>query len=99
MADACLFVMNLPEDVFRRELLSYPKPCFVNVGTGEELTIRELAELVASAVGYLGKIVFDSTMPEGTPKKLLNIEILSDRGWKSKTEIAYGIHKFYQWFI
>lgn len=98
MADACLFVMNLPEDVFRRELLSYPKPCFVNVGTGEDLKIWELAELVADAVQYRGDIFFDATRPEGTPRKLLNVSRLDGWGWQAGIKIEDGINNSYYFF-
>lgn len=93
MADACLFVMNLPDDVFRSELLSYPKPCFVNVGTGEDVSIRELAELVSETVGYQGQLVFDVTKPEGTLWKLLYVERLSKAGWNWKVAIHDGLKK------
>ena len=98
MADACLFVMNLQDDEFRRELLSYPKPCFVNVGTGEDITIQELAELVAGVVRYRGQIVFDVTKPEGTLRKLLAVRRLTAWGWKVKYEIRVGIQECYEWF-
>jgi GDP-L-fucose synthase len=95
MADACLFVMNLPEDVFRSELLSYPKPCFVNVGTGEDVSIRELAEYVAKAVGFQGALVFDDSKPEGTPRKLLDVATMNTLGWGAGIEIQDGIADAY----
>ena len=98
MADACLFVMNLPEDEFRRELLSYPRPCFVNVGTGCDVSIRELAVLVAKATEYEGNIVFDETKSEGTPRKLLDVNQLKELGWKAGIEFRQGVGDTYLWF-
>jgi GDP-L-fucose synthase len=98
MADACLFIMNMPQDDFQKELLSYPKPCFVNVGSGVDLSIRELAEIVAGVVGYEGEIVFDATRPEGTPRKLLDVGRLSEWLWTPKIEINDGIQDCYDWF-
>ena len=66
-----------------RELLSYPKPCFVNVGTGEDATIRELAESVARVTGFDGALRFDAAKPDGTPRKLLDVSRLAGLGWVS----------------
>ena len=98
MADACLFVMNLPEDMFRKELLSYPKPCFVNVGQGKDLSIINLAEIVTNIVKYEGQIIFDRMSPEGTLRKLLNIERLLKLKWKAKKNITHGILQSYDLF-
>jgi GDP-L-fucose synthase len=98
MADACVFVMNLPEDRFKAELLSYPKPCFVNVGTGQDVTIGELAESVARATGFEGEIVFDASQLEGTPRKLLDVTRLTALGWEAQIGIKQGISEAYSWF-
>ena len=98
MADACVFVMNLPDDRFQAELLSYPSPCFVNVGTGQDVTIREVAESVAQATGFKGKLVFDASKPEGTPRKLLDVTRLTAFGWEAQIEMQKGISGAYTWF-
>jgi GDP-L-fucose synthase len=98
MADGCLFVMNLPDEKIKAELLDYPKPCFVNLGTGKDISIGELAQTVAEVVGYKGKIKFDTTKPDGTPQKLLDVSRLFSLGWDSHTELNPGIEKAYQYF-
>ncbi|HZU24421.1 MAG TPA: GDP-L-fucose synthase [Bryobacteraceae bacterium] len=70
----------------------------INVGTGEDLTIRELAEIVASVVGFEGAVRFDPSMPDGTPRKLLDVSRLTALGWKPRIPLAEGIRSTYQWF-
>ena len=70
-----------------------------NVGTGEDLTIRELAELIQKIVGHRGEIIWDSTKPDGTPRKLMDVSKMTQAGWKAKTSLEEGIHKTYQWFL
>ena len=98
MADGCLFVMNLPDEKIKAELLSYPKPCFVNLGTGKDISIGELAQTVAEVVGYQGKIAFDTTKPDGTPQKLLDVSALKKMGWSPNVKLSAGISKAYQYF-
>ena len=81
MAAGCLHVMNLDDAVLRRELLSYPRPCFVNLGCGEDISIAELAALIAEVTGFKGRLTFDTTKPDGTPRKLLDISRLRALGW------------------
>jgi len=88
LADACLHLM-----------LTYNDPEIVNVGTGEDVTIRELAELVKKTVGFTGEIVQDLTKPDGTPRKLLDVSKLHGLGWKHKTALPEGIASTYQWFL
>lgn len=99
MAQACLFVMNLEPGTLKEELLSYPRPCFVNVGCGTDVTIRELAETVARIVGYDGKLVFDAGKPDGTPKKLLDVTRLTGLGWKAGIGLEEGGRGTYRWFL
>ncbi|GLI36464.1 GDP-L-fucose synthase family protein [Desulforhabdus amnigena] len=99
MAEASLFVMNLPDDALQRELLSYPRPCFVNVGTGQDVTIRELAETVANTVGYKGELIFDASKPDGTPRKLLDVSRLTALGWTARIGLEEGIRSTYAWFL
>lgn len=72
--------------------------CHINVGTGKELTIRELSELVVKAVGFTGKIDFDASKPDGTPRKLIDVSKLHSLGWKHKVEIEDGVQKLYDWY-
>ena len=99
MADGCLHVLNLPETVLDAELCRYPKPNFVNLGTGVDVTIRELAETIRDVVGYEGKLVFDPTKPDGTPRKLLDVSRLKGLGWEAKTSLRQGIEHTYAWFL
>jgi GDP-L-fucose synthase len=79
-------------------LLTYDEEPIVNVGWGEDLTIRELAETVASVVGFEGELVFDASKPDGTPRKLLDTARLSSLGWKPKIRLREGIEQTYAWF-
>jgi GDP-L-fucose synthase len=99
MADACVFAMNLDDRIAATELFNYPKPCFVNVGTGNDCTIRTLARIIGEAVGFDGKVIFDSTKPDGTPRKLLDVSRLADLGWRSSISLADGIRRTYQWYL
>jgi GDP-L-fucose synthase len=76
----------------------YESPEIINVGTGKEVSIRELAEQIASVVGYSGRLNFDSSMPDGTPRKLLDVSKLERLGWTASTSLEEGIRKTYQWF-
>ena len=71
----------------------------INVGTGIDCTIREMAETVARVVGFDGDIVFDSTKPDGTPRKLMDVSRLSDLGWNYRVELEPGLTHTYQWFL
>lgn len=88
LADACLFLMQNIED-----------ESLVNVGTGVDLTIRELAEIIRDAVGFQGNIVQDTSKPDGTPRKLLDISTLERRGWTASIPLPQGIAQTYQWFL
>lgn len=99
LAEACSFIMNLSDACVAAELTSYPKPCFVNVGIGEDVTIRELATLVAEVVGYQGRLVFDASKPDGTPRKLLDVSRLQHLGWQAQTTLRDGVERTYQWFL
>jgi len=88
MADACIYLME-----------TYEGNDFFNIGTGKEITIRGLAELVKEVVGYEGKLAFDSSKPDGTPRKLLDVSRLEAAGWIYKTELSDGIGKAYKWFV
>ena len=88
LADACVYLMN-----------TYSGNETVNLGTGKELTIKELTELVAKVVGYTGEILWDPSKPDGTPRKLLDVSKLERLGWKYKTELEDGIRLSYEDFL
>lgn len=88
LADACIFVMK-----------HYSDEGFLNIGTGEEVSIREFAEVVADIVGYRGKLVFDTGRPDGPPRKLLNVSKLSALGWTAKTPLRQGLRTAYDDFL
>jgi len=99
MASGCLFLMEQSDEVIAPELLSYPKPCFVNLGTGEDVTIRELAETVKRVVGYRGELRFDASKPDGTPRKLQDVTRMHSLGWQHTVELEDGIDATYHWFV
>lgn len=72
--------------------------CHINVGTGKELTIRQLSELVVNAVGFEGEVIWDTTKPDGTPRKLIDVSKLHSLGWTHKVEIEDGVRKLYEWY-
>jgi GDP-L-fucose synthase len=90
LADACCFLMNLDESQFGT-LLTQEEPPMVNIGTGKDLTIRELAETVANVLNFRGDLAFDLTKPDGTPRKLLDVSRLHGLGWHHKIDITEGI--------
>ena len=88
MADASVFLME-----------NYSEEQIVNVGTGIDVTIKELAELVKKVIGFGGELVFDTTKPDGTPRKLMDVSFLNNLGWKAETELEKGIQQAYDWFL
>ncbi|MCX5871348.1 MAG: GDP-L-fucose synthase [Deltaproteobacteria bacterium] len=90
MAEACLYLLEQPEEKLQ-PLFSDKQPPLVNVGCGEDLTIRELAELVRDVVGYNGNLIFDPSKPDGTMQKLLDVSKLNQMGWKATTSLRDGI--------
>jgi GDP-L-fucose synthase len=95
VAEACLFLMNLDEEKFGT-LLVEDAPPLINIGTGEDVTIRELAETVAKVLGFTGELVFDATKPDGTPRKLMDVARLHGLGWRHKTGLEAGISKTWE---
>ncbi len=96
MADACLHVMELERTSYEKH--TTPALSHINVGTGDEITIKELAETIRKVVGYQGQIVFDTGKPDGTPRKLLDTSKLASLGWKSGVQLAEGIRRTYEHF-
>jgi GDP-L-fucose synthase len=104
MADACVFIMNLESTSALTSISSFastltPQTSIINIGTGEDITIKELTSLVANVTGYQGEIRWDSTKPDGTPRKLLDVSRLQNMGWKYKTSLQEGIRLTYQDFL
>jgi GDP-L-fucose synthase len=95
LAEACIFLMNLDEARFST-LLTREEPPLINIGTGEDLTIRELAELVCSIVGFEGTLKFDPSQPDGTPRKLCDVSKINALGWRAKTSLEDGIRRTLQ---
>ena len=73
--------------------------CHINIGTGKEITIRQLAELIVNTVGYQGRLTFDTSKPDGTMRKLTDVTKLHELGWHHKIDIEEGVHKMYQWYL
>ena len=94
MADACLYLMNLPDQKFFSLLTEAIAP-LINIGCGKDQSILELAELVKQVVEFGGKLVFDTSKPDGTPRKLLDVSKIGQLGWKVKTELQEGIKLAY----
>jgi GDP-L-fucose synthase len=97
MAAACVHVMDLEHGVYAAN--TDPMHSHVNVGTGEDVTIAELAKLVGETVGYHGRIVFDASKPDGTPRKLLDVSKLRSLGWKASTPLPEGLRRAYAAFL
>jgi GDP-L-fucose synthase len=90
LAEACIFLMNLDEASFQ-SLLVEDSPPLINIGTGEDVTVRELAETVTRVLGFSGQLVFDTTKPDGTPRKLMDVSRLHSLGWHHTTSLEQGI--------
>lgn len=88
LADALVFLMN-----------TYDQVEFINVGTGQEVSIKELALTIQAVVGYEGDLVFDASKPDGTPRKLMDVSRLTAAGWQAKTDLKTGIEQTYAWFL
>ncbi len=97
MAQASLFVMDLDPETYARE--TEPMLSHINVGTGTDVTIRELAETVARITGFKGAITFDTTKPDGTPRKLMDVSRLARMGWTASVDLEDGIAGTYDWFL
>jgi GDP-L-fucose synthase len=88
LADACVFLLQLGNP-----------PDLINIGTGTEVTIRELTELVGEVIGYTGRVVWDSSKPDGTPRKLMDVSRLSALGWQAKVALRNGVARTYRDFL
>ena len=96
MAAASVFVMNLPRDVI--DANTQPMLSHINVGTGVDCTIRELAETIADVVGFSGELVFDTSKPDGTPRKLMDVQRLGALGWSASIGLRDGLAQTFAWY-
>lgn len=97
MAEASLFVLDLTRDTYAAS--TQPMLSHINVGTGEDVSIADLARIIASVTGFQGRIDFDSTKPDGTRRKLLDVSRLTTMGWQARTSLKDGVASTYQWFL
>ncbi|MDF5680375.1 GDP-L-fucose synthase [Vibrio parahaemolyticus] len=97
MAAASVHVMELDSETYQAN--TQPMLSHINVGTGVDCTIREMAETMSKVVGFEGDVVFDITKPDGTPRKLMDVSRLSDLGWRYQVDLEAGLSKTYQWFL
>ena len=97
MAQASLFVLELDEETYKGN--TQPMLSHINVGTGKDTTIREMAETMKQVVGYKGKLTFDTTKPDGAPRKLIDITRLENMGWKYSTDLEDGFDITYKWYL
>jgi GDP-L-fucose synthase len=97
MAQASLFVLELDEQTYKdntQSMLSH-----INVGTGKDTTIREMAETMKQVVGYEGKLTFDTTKSDGAPRKLIDVTRLKRMGWEYSVDLKEGLKKTYNWYV
>lgn len=97
MAAASIYVMDLEPAIYQQH--TQPMLSHINVGTGVDCTIRELVETVAKVVGFQGQIEFDSTKPDGAPRKLMDVSRLKQLGWQAKVSLEQGLQQTYQWYL
>ena len=97
MAAASIYVMNLDSETYQTH--TQPMLSHINVGTGVDCTIRELAETIAKVTGFKGQLEFDSTKPDGAPRKLMDVSRLKSLGWSASISLEEGLKRSYQWFL
>jgi len=97
MAEASLFVLELDEKTYQAN--TKPMLSHINVGTGKDVTIREMAETMKEVVGFKGNLTFDTTKPDGSPRKLIDVSRLSNMGWKYSIDLEDGLKKTYKWYF
>ncbi len=98
LADASLFLMDLSEGIFSSLLNDATAPALINVGSGDEVSIKELALLIKKMVSYDGSLVFDTSKPDGTPRKLADTSRLKSLGWKNKIGLQQGLQRTFEWY-
>lgn len=97
MAAACVYIMNLDKLIYEQN--THPMLSHINVGSGEDITIRQVAEVISKVVGYQGEITFDASKPDGAPRKLMDSRRLNALGWEAKVGLEVGINMAYQDFL
>ena len=97
MAEGSLFVLNLDKNIYQAN--TNPTLSHINVGTGKDITIKELAETMKDVVGFEGKLFFDTSKPDGAPRKLIDVNKLSKLGWNYSINLKEGLKKTYQWYL
>jgi nucleoside-diphosphate-sugar epimerase len=97
MAAACVFLLNLPKDIYSAN--TQPMLSHINVGMGSDVSIADLARAIAQVTGFDGRISFDTTKPDGAPRKLLDVSRLTNMGWTARVPLEEGIRQTYDWFL
>lgn len=97
MAEASLFVLDLPQNVYAAQ--THPMQSHINVGTGRDISIAALAGMVAEVTGFKGRLVFDTSKPDGTMRKLMDVSCLADMGWRARNDLKDGLRETYDWFL
>jgi GDP-L-fucose synthase len=97
MAQASLFVLELDEETYK--VNTKPMLSHINVGTGKDITIREMSETMKEVVGFKGNLTFDTTKPDGSPRKLIDVSRLSSMGWNYSVSLEEGLKKTYNWYL
>jgi GDP-L-fucose synthase len=95
LAEGCVYLMNLDEERFQPVVRSQEQPPLINIGTGEDVTIRELAQLICDVLEYRGRLTFDTTKPDGTPRKVMDVSRMHALGWRAKTDLTAGLRRAY----
>ena len=97
MASACVHIMDISKDDFNN-IVNNPMCSHVNIGSGVDCKIKDLSELISNIVGFKGSIKFDCQMPDGSPRKLLNVDLLNKLGWSHSISLKQGLTSTYEWF-
>lgn len=97
MANACIYVMDINNDVYAKNIDQ--KCSHINIGTGVDCSIKDLAELISKIVGFDGNIIFDKTKPDGTPRKLLDVSKINKLGWQASISLEQGLRDTYSWYL
>lgn len=97
MADASLFIHNLDVNGYREN--TSPTLSHINVGTGKDLTIKALAKTIKGIIGYDGKVIFDTAKPDGSPRKLMDVNLLTNLGWNAKNTLLDGLKHCYEYYV
>ena len=99
MADACVFIMEHVDFEDVKGTQPEIRNCYINIGTGREISIHDLAQLISRTIGYTGQLMFDSTKPDGTMRKLTDVAKLHALGWHHRIEIDEGVKRLYEWYL